>query len=958
MTKDTDNRRASALPAILLLLISSSGSEAEITLDGTLGPGGLLTGPQYLVPAEDGTQFGRNLFHSFGVFNINTGESATFTGPNSIQNVLGRVTGGEASIVDGLLRSEIPGASLYLINPAGVIFGPDAQLDVQGSFHVSTADYLRLGAGGRFAATGPQESILTVAPPSAFGFLTADPAPFVAAGSNLEVPAGRTLSAVAGDVRITGGSLSAANGRINIASASSQVTNGKLDVKSFARLGNIEMSRAAVNTSGEGGGKVAVRADRLTIEEATIQAATFGNNRGGLIDIQLDGDLVVDNGFVGAATLANGSAGTVSVRADNITIANGSVIDSSSLATGSGGQVILNDTGKLQVTGSNDQGGRSRVRASTLAPSGAANAGRIVLSAPLVLIDREGIVIAASGNSGRGGTINIDAGKLFLERGGQIDVSTFGPGDAGNVAIEAPDVSIDASNFNRRTSLSGIFANAQSATGDAGNISILAKATQIVGARNSLERVIDSRTFGTGRGGDLKIIAKTFDLNAAILTAGTAGSGRGGDVLIKVARATLASGAQIDSTADRAGRGGNVRVVAADGIVIVGQGELDATAPTGIFNNSNDTGAAGNLTIITGGSLVMRGGRILTRTLGGANGGILSVNARALLLTDGAQIFSGIGNSALTNPGFDTGTGRGGDLTIAVADTLSISGRNGSFRSGLFTDAQVGLGDAGDLSVSAAKVEISELGTISTESTGASRGNAGDIDVRIADVARLINGSIEAAANNTDGGNISLTANSAQLTRESDISSSVFGDPHTAGGNVTINGGSLVLLDASEITATAVRGQGGFIAINPEVFLYDGASVAAVLDASSGTRGNDGTVEVNSPDNDISGSITRLPASFLNAAALLSRRCAARDADETSSFIIAGRGGVPGGPEDWALSSYDSYGGPQEAKNARTGVDKKRGSLGYYEPWSPKDWRPTDTADNQALAAIKVSCGR
>ena len=105
-----------------------------------MGAAGSLTGPDYAITADLGTQAGPNLFHSFSFFDINSGESATFSGPDSINNIFSRVTGGSASLIDGLLRSDIPAADLYLLNPAGVIFGPDASIDISGSFHVSTAD--------------------------------------------------------------------------------------------------------------------------------------------------------------------------------------------------------------------------------------------------------------------------------------------------------------------------------------------------------------------------------------------------------------------------------------------------------------------------------------------------------------------------------------------------------------------------------------------------------------------------------------------------------------------------------------------------------------------------------------------------------------------------------------------------------------------------------------------------
>jgi filamentous hemagglutinin family protein len=89
----------------------------------------------------------------------------------NINNVISRVTGGHPSEIDGTIRSTIPNADMYFLNPYGIIFKDNARLEVQGSFHASTADYLRLGDGGRFDASNPSASILNVAPIEAFGFL-------------------------------------------------------------------------------------------------------------------------------------------------------------------------------------------------------------------------------------------------------------------------------------------------------------------------------------------------------------------------------------------------------------------------------------------------------------------------------------------------------------------------------------------------------------------------------------------------------------------------------------------------------------------------------------------------------------------------------------------------------------------------------------------------------------------
>ena len=109
-----------------------------------------MAGPNFQIPDTLGQTVGGNLFHSFSDFNIQTGESATFTGPDSINNILGRVTVGDASSIDGLIRSEITGANLYLMNPNGFLFGENAKVDVDGAFTLSSRDRINLGKDGVF----------------------------------------------------------------------------------------------------------------------------------------------------------------------------------------------------------------------------------------------------------------------------------------------------------------------------------------------------------------------------------------------------------------------------------------------------------------------------------------------------------------------------------------------------------------------------------------------------------------------------------------------------------------------------------------------------------------------------------------------------------------------------------------------------------------------------------------
>ena len=139
--------------ALLLSLLLTGGhaqGKSTLTPDGTLGT--TVTQRGTVFDITGGTRHGPNLFHSFDRFSVGTGETATFTSAQTgIKNILSRVTGGQRSEIDGQLRTDgqlrAEGADLYLLNPAGVLFGPNATLDVSGSFHVSTADYLRLADG-------------------------------------------------------------------------------------------------------------------------------------------------------------------------------------------------------------------------------------------------------------------------------------------------------------------------------------------------------------------------------------------------------------------------------------------------------------------------------------------------------------------------------------------------------------------------------------------------------------------------------------------------------------------------------------------------------------------------------------------------------------------------------------------------------------------------------------------
>ena len=223
-----------------LVLLGGNYAHAQITPDDTLGAEASQVIPNVDIKGLSADQIqggairGVNLFHSFSEFNIGEGGAAYFTNPGGIENILTRVTGNNPSRIFGVLGTFGDSSpNLFLMNPNGILFGPNASLDIEGSFFATTADAIRLGDAGLFSATEPAKSNLLTVNPSAFLFnaIAAQPilnqsqAASVIGQPNsnngspgLQVRAGQTLGLVGGDVRLEGGNLTAAGGRIELGS--------------------------------------------------------------------------------------------------------------------------------------------------------------------------------------------------------------------------------------------------------------------------------------------------------------------------------------------------------------------------------------------------------------------------------------------------------------------------------------------------------------------------------------------------------------------------------------------------------------------------------------------------------------------------------------------------------------------------------------------------------------------
>ncbi len=316
------------LYVLLGLLPSVSG--AQIVLDGSLGPSGPLPGPHVTIPAEVGQRRDTNLFHSFSDFNVPTCGSATFTGPDEVENILGRVTGANPSTIDGRIGTDIPNANLYLFNPNGMLFGPNATLDLDGSFSASTADFLRLADGVIFSADLSHGGQLSSAPLAAFGFWRSNPAAMEIRGSRLEVGEGSSLSMVAGTTLISGATLRAPSGELHLASAggAGEIPIGDVDQANIgqpmSRYGDIGvLDGSMLDVSGDPGGQVIIEGGRFLLDSSVIVSQTQGELDGAEvgIDINMTGDMLVDNrSVIRASASGSGRPGDTRLNVGSLTL--------------------------------------------------------------------------------------------------------------------------------------------------------------------------------------------------------------------------------------------------------------------------------------------------------------------------------------------------------------------------------------------------------------------------------------------------------------------------------------------------------------------------------------------------------------------------------------------------------------------------------------------------------------
>ncbi|MEO0869907.1 MAG: filamentous hemagglutinin N-terminal domain-containing protein, partial [Cyanobacteria bacterium J06642_11] len=169
---------------------------------------------------DGGAARGTNLFHSFEQFGIVTDQRVYFSNPANIENIVSRVTGNTRSDIDGTLGVDGP-ANLFLINPNGIVFGADAQLDVEGAFLASTADRISFSDGYSFQATNPNAApLVTVNIPLGAQFGNSNPATLE---NNANLTAGEDLTLSAGEI-ISHGTLTSSSGQLNVDAVAGNAT--------------------------------------------------------------------------------------------------------------------------------------------------------------------------------------------------------------------------------------------------------------------------------------------------------------------------------------------------------------------------------------------------------------------------------------------------------------------------------------------------------------------------------------------------------------------------------------------------------------------------------------------------------------------------------------------------------------------------------------------------------------
>ena len=650
------------------MLVNSLAQAQPISSDGTLPTPTEVNSTAAGFEINGGTTRGSNLFHSFGNFSVPSGLEAFFNNNSNVVNILNRVTGGNVSDINGLIRAN-GSANLFLINPAGIVFGEGASLQIGGSFYGSTADSILFPDGVEFSATDRQtEPILTINAPIGLNFRD-NPADIKVQGANLAVKPGQNFTLVGGKVNLNASKIDALGGRVELGGLS---TIGIVNLDDNLSLGfqedvakaDVSLSQnAVVNVRSDGGGSITVNAndleltgksrfvsgiaadsippeaqagdivinasDTVSLDQESFFLASVAEEaigHAGNIKITASSIFLKDNSFLLADTKGQGNAGDIIIHAADDIVLEGSSFQTKIQrgAIGNAGNIEIN-TGSLSLKG-NSQEQPSFLLADS---EGKGNAGNVVIRAMKdVSLDDDSLVLSkVSEGEGNAGDITIESDSLFLDgrsfiisNTGDIDKSLDNRGDAGNIDINARLVSLN--NFSLITSNS-----LSNAVGKPGNVNIKADTLSI--ASGSIVNALTENDFD---GGEINIDAQNIKLtNGGKIVTGTDGNGNAGNIILNVAKNITIDGSNPPSQPKK----------------FIEQILQDLESETGLFANTTDNsnGNGGNITIgnptqLTSSITLSDSGTISAASQGEGTGGTISIWAGDLTLDARTQILA------------------------------------------------------------------------------------------------------------------------------------------------------------------------------------------------------------------------------------------------------------------------------------------------------------------------------
>ncbi|MEH2347600.1 MAG: S-layer family protein [Nostoc sp.] len=915
-------------------------ANAQVTSDGTTHTIVNSSGNNFNI--INGIEKGNNLFHSFSNFSLPTGGSATFdlTNTPNITTIFSRVTGENASNIDGLIQT-LNGnhpASLFLMNPNGIIFGQNARLNIGGSFVGTTANSIKFADGTEFSAVnGNNSPLLTMSVPIGLQLgnstsqiqVQGQGNDSIVPTSNLGIVGspGTTIALVGGDVTFTGGVITALAGRIEVGAVGSGIvdltptpTGWQLGYTQVENFRDIKFSGLSSlwnpDFLGNPFGGIQVVGRDITLDQSQIAAATVGSGQGGNITVSAERSLLLagvnpsaqapSSWIVNQVTPgATGNGGEIKIKAGNLTLQDGAGIETLSLGTGAAGKVeVVADT----ITASGVIALQSPFFAYTDLNSriasqvyGAGNGGDVSLVARQLILE-EGASVATyvfPGATGRGGNISIDvADDIYALRANAIGfqtsgiiAATLGIGDSGNIEVSSDKLNlIDGGTISTITSrLPGI---PGTGIGNAGDITLAVReASNVIGVSpisTSQNSFIGSLSTGSGNTGNILITTPLLSIQDGATL---------GVITVPVI-GELGDPNQVTNL----GSNGSVTLNVADRLTVSGLSPITGGSST-LSSANYSSSKPGDVTITTNQLLVLNGGIISNTTVGTGDAGTLTIQANDILI-DGENNFAAI---------------------IASAPLLDASTRS------LFKLPDSPTGNTGVININTQQLTLRNQGIISVTHQGV--GNAGELNIQ-ADRLFLDTGAITATTVSGKGGNINLALTNILLSRNgSQIN--VEAGSNGNGGNININAPVIVGLENSDIIANALNGNGGNINITTQgIFgLKFRNQLTPESDITASSQfGVSGTVQVNNIGVDPNSGLVELPANLVDSSQKIAAGCADTSG---SSFVATGRGGIPQNPS-------------QDVRSDRTWSDIR--NLNAYRQTSPVTAKIPETPESLVQA--------